>query len=66
MKRLLGEDPPLHKESWHRMKGWYRAAVNRMTPLARVALEQITAESVDLYCHVPPLGENIHVSVETF
>ena len=22
-KRLLGTDPPLHWEAWHRMKGWY-------------------------------------------
>ena len=48
--------PPIHRESWHRMKGWYWAAVERAPPPARVALKQITAELVDLYRHVPPQG----------
>ena len=64
IERLLGVDPPLHKEAWHRMKGWYKAAVKCAPPPARVTLKRITAEHVDLYSHVPPLGENIPVSVE--
>ena len=66
LERLLVSDPPLRKESWHWMKGWYQAAVERTPPSAQVALEQITAELVDLYHHVPPPGEDIPVSVETF
>ena len=30
--------PPLHKKAWHRMKGWYKAAVDRMQPPSRVSL----------------------------
>ena len=64
VERFIGADPPLHREAWHRMKGWYQATVDCAPPPARVALEWITAERMDLYCHVPPLRENIPVSVE--
>ena len=47
-------------------KGWYRSAVDCAPPPARVTLEWITAERMDLYHHVPPPGENIPVSVEPF
>ena len=66
IERLLGEDPPLHKEEWHRMKGWYKAVVDRASLPARANFERITAERVDLYRHVPLPGENIPVSVELF
>ena len=59
-------DPPLHQESWHWMKEWYRAAVYRALPPARVTLERITAERVDIYSYVPPLGKNILISIEPF
>ena len=29
VKTLLGLDPPLHREAWHRIKGWYKAALSR-------------------------------------
>ena len=29
-----GENPPLIQESWHRIKGWYKAAVDRAPPPA--------------------------------
>ena len=32
IERLLGVDPPLHREAWYRMKGWYKAAVDRAPP----------------------------------
>ena len=63
---LLGSDPPLHWEACHWIKGWYRAAVNRAPPLAWVTLERITAERVELYSYIPPLGANIPISVEPF
>ena len=63
---MLGLDPPLHREAWHRMKGWYQSAVDRAPPPTRVTLERITAERVDLYNYVPPPGENIPVSVDPF
>ena len=34
LEALLGGDPPNAKEVWRRMKGWYRAAVNRAPPPA--------------------------------
>ena len=49
VEALLGGDPPNAKEAWRRMKGWYKAAVNRDLPPARATLEQITAERVELY-----------------
>ena len=48
------------------MKGWYQAEVDRDPPPDRVILERITAERVDLYSYVPPLGGDIPVSVEPF
>ena len=66
MKALVGEDPPLIQEAWHRIQGWYKAAVDRAPPPDRVALEQITAERVALYSYVPPPGDNIPVVIETF
>ena len=44
IEKLLGAEPPLHKESWHQMKGWYKAAADRVPLPDRVTLKQITAE----------------------
>ena len=63
MEALIGGGPQNAKEAWRRMKGWYKAAVNRAPPPARATLEQITAERVELYSHVPPPGDNIPVTV---
>ena len=60
----MDADPPLHKEAWHRTKGWYRDEFDRRLPPAQVTIERIMAECVDLYRHVPPPGENIPVPVE--
>ena len=43
VETLLGEDPLNPKDAWRRLKGWYKAAVNRAPPPARATLEQITA-----------------------
>ena len=56
MEALLGADPPLIQEAWHRIQGWYKAAVDRAPPPAQVTLERITAERVALYIYVQPLG----------
>ena len=66
METLPGSDPPLHREAWHRLKGWYQAVVDRAPPPAWVTLERIMAERVDLYSYVPPTGANIPISVEPF
>ena len=63
VETLLGEDPPNAKEAWRRLKGWYKAAVNRAPPPARTTLGRITAERVDLYSYVSSPGENILVTV---
>ena len=49
VETLLGEDPPNPEEAWRRLKGWYKAAVNRAPPPAQATLERITAERVNLY-----------------
>ena len=66
MEALLGSDPPLHREAWHRIKGWYKDAVDCALPPAWVTLERITAERVELYSYVPPPGMNIPISVQPF
>ena len=38
--------------------------VDHSTPPAWGTLKRITAERVDLYSYVPPLGDNILVSIE--
>ena len=63
METLLTGDPPLPREPWKRMWGWYREAVDHALPPAQVTLERITAEREELYCVVPPLGETITTSV---
>ena len=66
MEALLGSEPPLHRESWHRIKGWYWAAVDRAPPPVQVTLEKITEERVELYSYGLPLGANIPIFVEPF
>ena len=43
VEALVGADPPLHQEAWHRIKGWYKSAVDHALPPTRVTLEWITA-----------------------
>ena len=66
VEALLGSDPLLHWEAWHKIKGWCRAAVNRAPPPAQVMLKHITAEGVELYRYVPPPGASIPISVDPF
>ena len=63
VETLLGVDPPMPREAWQRLKGWYKATVDRAPPPARATLERITAERVDLYSYVPSPGTNIPVTV---
>ena len=60
MEGLVKADPPLIQEAWYHIKGWYKAAVDRAPPPARVTLKQIPAERVALYSRVPPPGEIFH------
>ena len=65
VEALVGTDPPFIQEAWHRIQGWYKAEVDRAPPPARITLERITSDRVALYSHVPPLGENIPVAIQT-
>ena len=66
MEALEGADPLLVQEAWHRIQGWYKAAVDRAPPPARVTLERIMEERVALYSYVPPPGGNIPVKIQPF
>ena len=63
METLMGLDPPLHQVAWHRIKRWYKAAVNQSPLPARVTPERIMAEQVELYSYVPPPGTNTPIYV---
>ena len=64
MEALLGADLPMPREAWQRLKGWYKAAVDRAPQSARAMLERITEERVDLYSYMPSPGKNIPLSVK--
>ena len=64
VEALMGSDPPLHRGYWHRINGWYKAAVDCALPPARVTLERITAERVTYGRRLPNPGTNIPISVE--
>ena len=59
-------DPTLIQDAWHRIQGWYKAAVNHTPPPARVTLKRIGADRVTFYSRVPPPGDNIPVTIEPF
>ena len=63
---LLGSDPLLKREAWHRLKGLYRDVVDHVPPPDHITLERITANRVYLYRYVQPPGENIPIFVEPF
>ena len=63
---LVKADPPLIQETWYRLQGWYKAAVDRAPPPARATLKRVTADQVALYSRVPPPGDNIPVTIEPF
>ena len=66
VETLLGSDPPMPREAWQWIKGWYKAGVDRDPPTAGVTHERIMAERVDLYSYVPSPGTNILISVKPF
>ena len=64
VETLLGADPPNPTEAWRCLKGWCKAAVNRVPPPARATIKRITAERVDLYSYVPSPRDNIPVTIK--
>ena len=66
VETLMGSEPPLQREAWHRNKGWYKAVVDRAPPPAWVTLKQITAERLELYSYIPPPETNISIYMQPF
>ena len=66
VEAMMKADPPLIQEAWYRLQGWYKAAVDRSTPLAQATLKRVTAERSTLYSQVPPPGNTIPVTIEPF
>ena len=62
VESLLASDPPLSKEAWIRMQGWYKYLVEPPPP-ARVTIDGMTEERVAIYFHVHPPDRNIPVEV---
>ena len=60
---LLVSDPPLVKETCHRIQGQYKTSSNRTPTPAFIKLSQITVYWVELYCRVPPTW--CHIPKET-
>ena len=50
---LLASEPPLIREAWIRMKGWYKDAITPYHPPTRVTIKRTEAERVDLYQNTP-------------
>ena len=55
-------DPALIQEAWHRLQGWYKAAVDHPPPPDRATLKRVTAERAKLYSRVPPPPGRHHPS----
>ena len=63
---ILTSDPLLNKELGHQIKGWYKVAAGCASPPSRLTIKRIMADRVALHHHIPPLGENIPISVDPF
>ena len=48
------------------MQGCYNNSIDRLPPPYRVAIDQMTADLVELYRSVPPPGQPIPVGMHTF
>ena len=51
-------------EAWSSWKGWYTAAADWPPKPCHETMEKQTAERVDLYEKLPPLGDPILINVE--
>ena len=67
IESLIMLDPPLIKEEWFRMWGWYKDAVDR-TPLPppRISLGALMVERVELYIYVLTPRRPIPIKVAPF
>ena len=48
------------------MKGWYKVAADCVPTSTLLTFKCIASERVALHFHVPPLGENIPISIKPF
>ena len=64
MGSLLTSDLPLINETWYQMRVWYNMATNHPPPPAYVALEQITAECMEIYRWLPYTRDIIPVEID--
>ena len=63
---LLTSNPHLIREEWIRMWGWYKDSVDHPLPPSRVAIATMMSERVELYWHVPYMGQTIRVRLISF
>ena len=66
MESLLTYDPPLIREACISMWGWYKDAMDRSPPPARVDISAMTEERVEVYWHVKPPVQPIPVGLQPF
>ena len=59
-------DPTMMQYAWNRMKLWYKDTRKISPPPARLTMESITMERLDIYRWVSYPGNNIPVVVEHF
>ena len=53
VESLLASYPPIIREAWIWMRGWYKEAIVHPQPQAIVVLATTTAEMEELYQNVP-------------
>ena len=63
---LIISNPPLIREAWIRIRGWYKEAVYCPPPPDKVTLATMMAEREELYRYVPFPGDPIPVEYPPF
>ena len=64
VEALLKLDPPLTKEAWIQMRGWYHDVEYFSPTPSRVTITQMTAEILELYRRVTPPMRIILVALD--
>ena len=65
IKSLFTSEPPLVREAWVHMCGWYKDAANR-PPVRAYIPGDPDGGTCRALCHVPPSGRNIPIKVVPF
>ena len=66
VEALLIPDPPLVKEAWIQMRGWYRDVEYCSPTPSRVTITHMTADILELYRRVTPPMRIIPVALDPF